>query len=100
MTDEINRKNIASAIKAVLELNYRYKFINLFIKPSSVEWHIAVCMKNDELQRWAPRVIIYNDISKEVGIWQGLEDTNPILISASTIMTMAEEKIIQPKKEK
>ena len=92
----ISRKLIAKSIKTVLGLNYRSIPLDLFIKPSSVEWHYAVSNMNDKDYNWTPKVIIFNDKEQDVGIWNGLNDRNPVVVKAATLVSMAEQKTQKP----
>lgn len=92
----INRKLISKSIQTMLGLNYRKIPLGLFIKPSSIEWYFAVSNLNDKDYNWTPKVIIFNDKEQEVGIWNGLNDRNPVMVKAATIVAMAEQHIQKP----
>lgn len=79
------------ALKVVLGINYRYRWLDAYISPERTEWYAAIQFRNDPERRWTPRVMYFYPEVQNLAILGKIGD-DPIWLSAQIILEMAKAK--------
>lgn len=91
-----NNLQIHKALKVILGINYRFKWLDLDISPKCVNWYAAVQFRNDPKKNWMPRVMSFYPDAQKVVVRCRLEDPEPTYVSAETIIVMGEMRAQSP----
>lgn len=60
------------ALKASLNLNYNYHFLDVVFYKHKIEWHMAVQFKIDEKREWRPRIAAFYPQAQKVSVSETL----------------------------
>lgn len=96
MEKRIKNLEMWKALKTVLRINYNLRHLDTYISSLKVEWYLAVQFKRDPSKTWHPRIVVYLPHHGRVGIFVHSYDLEPTWVAASTVMAMAENKVIDP----
>jgi hypothetical protein len=93
---KIRTIDIHKAFKIILGINYRYRWLDVYISPNETMWMTAVQFRNDPERNWHPRVIHYYPSLEKVTILNCIGDPKPKVIDGRIILAMAEMRAQSP----
>jgi hypothetical protein len=86
---------IHRALKVILDINYRFVWLDAYISPERTEWAAAVQFRNDPQRRWYPRLMYFYPKEQKVAVLNRMGE-EPLWVEASTVITLGEMKGVPP----
>ncbi len=87
----VSHLQIHRALKVILSINYKWRWLDAYISPERIEWAAAVSFKNDPQRIWRPKLMYFYPKEQRVAVFNKLGE-EPLWIEASVIMAMAAHK--------